>query len=269
MKIETALIQATGRIRDADAKKVAAIAESIKEVGLLNPITVFRRDIIRAGQDVAGFGLIAGMHRLNAVQSLGWAEVDAVVLDLNEQQRVIAECDENLCVSELSPSDRALFTAKRKEAYIALHPETALGTNQHSRVRQLGEGSDTARFTAETAAATGKSERVVQRDAGRGENIDPTALAMVRGTHLDKGTFLDMLAKAPEADQVKIVRNHLARKTTATPSKAREKVDVKSDAEVVADEVADMVRRWNKLSPESRAMFLSEIDLPVMDMGAS
>lgn len=196
MKIETALIQATGRIREADAKKVAAIAESIKEVGLLNPITVFRRDIIRAGQDVEGFGLIAGMHRLKAVQSLGWSEVDAVILDLNEHQRIIAECDENLCVSELSPSDRALFTAKRKEAYIALHPETAQGTA--GACAKHGRASDNLSFADDQASKTGANKRTVQRDASRGEHIDPTALAMVRGTHLDKGKFLDMLAKAPE-----------------------------------------------------------------------
>jgi hypothetical protein len=49
-----------------------------------------------------------------------------------------------------------------------LHPETQNGENQHTRVRQLGEGSEpAARFTADTAASTGKSERAIQRDAER------------------------------------------------------------------------------------------------------
>jgi hypothetical protein len=42
-------------------------------------------------------------------------------------QAVIAECDENLCGTNLSKAERALFTVKRKEAYIALHPETKNG----------------------------------------------------------------------------------------------------------------------------------------------
>ncbi len=64
-------------------------------------------------------------------------------------------------VSNLSASERALFTRRRKEAYEALHPETKNGENQHTRVRQVGEPSD--RFTADAATKTGQSERTVQR----------------------------------------------------------------------------------------------------------
>jgi len=78
--------------------------------------------------------------------------------------------DENLCRAELSPADRASQTARRKAIYEELHPETRLGENQHTRVRQVGEPS-VERFTAETASAIGKSERAVQRDAERGEKI--------------------------------------------------------------------------------------------------
>jgi hypothetical protein len=61
-----------------------------------------------------------------------------------------------------------MFTARRKQAYEALHPETVNGQNQHTRVRQVGEPSPEPpadRFTADTAAKTGQSERKVQRDA--------------------------------------------------------------------------------------------------------
>ncbi|OZB28217.1 hypothetical protein [Acidiphilium sp. 34-64-41] len=58
------------------------------------------------------------------------------------------------------PSERALFTQRRKEAYEALHPETKHGENQHTRSRQLGDSS-TDRFTADTATRTGQSERAL------------------------------------------------------------------------------------------------------------
>jgi len=45
------------------------------------------------------------------------------------------------------------------------------GENQHTRVRQIGEGSTADRFTASTAAATGKAERNIQRAAARGEAL--------------------------------------------------------------------------------------------------
>ena len=52
-----------------------------------------------------------------------------------------------------------------------LHPETANGSNQHSSLRKDCEPSE--RFTANTAAATGQSERTVQREAERGEKVIP------------------------------------------------------------------------------------------------
>jgi ParB family chromosome partitioning protein len=94
------------------------------------------------------------------------------VVTLGELQRQIAECDENLCGTTLTKAERALFTERRKQAYEALHPETRHGVNQHSSSRQLGDSS--SRFTADTAARTGQSERAVQRDATRGQRIDHT-----------------------------------------------------------------------------------------------
>lgn len=60
-----------------------------------------------------------------------------------------------------------------------LHPETAHGTNQHSSSRQVGDSSETPRFTADTAARTGQSERAVQRDAERGEKVSDDALGRI------------------------------------------------------------------------------------------
>lgn len=63
----------------------------------------------------------------------------------------------------LTPSEKALFTARRKEAYEALHPETKREATlkQNAPSRQVGETA--GRFTADTATKTGESERTVQR----------------------------------------------------------------------------------------------------------
>ena len=92
-------------------------------------------------------------------------------------------------------AERALFTARRKEAYEALHPETKHGTPGVSRqVGDTRDRCDTERFTADTARKTGQSERKVQRDAGRGEKIEPAVLTAIAGTALDTGKTLDELA---------------------------------------------------------------------------
>ena len=59
-----------------------------------------------------------------------------------------------------------MFTARRKEAYEALHPETKHGGDRKGdQVANLATCPD--RFTADTAAKTGDSERTVQCNAER------------------------------------------------------------------------------------------------------
>lgn len=73
--------------------------------------------------------------------------------------------------------------------------------NQHaSGVRKDCEDQP-SRFTADTAAKTGKSERIIQMDAARGSAITEDVLQEIMGTPLDKGVVLDRIAKAgsPEA----------------------------------------------------------------------
>lgn len=186
------------RIRIAEPETVRALAESMSVVGLLNPITVSETMVIRDGRAQPGYVLIAGLNRLEAAKSLGWTEIDVHVVPLDGWHAVLAECDENLRGPHLTPSERALFTRKRKEAYEALHPETRHGSPGVSRqVGDTRERTDCERFTADTATNTGQSERAVQRDAQRGEKIAREVLEEVRGTDLDKGVVLDRLAKAP------------------------------------------------------------------------
>jgi len=188
-------VTTAGRARQATRRQVDALVESIREVGLLNPITVCATD--------HGYALVAGLHRLEACRALGWTEIPAVVLDLDEQQRIIAECDENLCAPTLTATERAEFTRRRKAAYEALHPEAAHGSPSVSRqVGDTRERSEAPRFTADTAARTGQSERVVQRDAERGDKVCDEALALIRNTRLDTGRYLDGIKNLSPEEQV-------------------------------------------------------------------
>jgi hypothetical protein len=111
--------------------------------------------------------------------------------------------------AELSASERAQQTARRKAIYLELHPETEHGVNQHSSSRQVGDSSAT-RFTADTAAKVGQSERKVQRDAERGEKVIDGAHQIIRGTALDTGTYLDKLKKLSPSEQVVAAKRDLA-----------------------------------------------------------
>lgn len=203
MRAPVTHISLQDRIQQVDPAKVRGLAESMTEIGLLHPIVVNRTTVSRQGVLEPGYVLISGAHRLEAAKSLGWTEIDVTLSDLSGWHAILAECDENLCGSHLTPSARALFTRKRKEAYEALHPETAYDARpgRGGKCRQIGDNSAPAeRFTADTAARTGQSERVVQRDAERGEKIAPEVLQEIQGTDLDKGVVLDRLAKQPSAE---------------------------------------------------------------------
>lgn len=185
---------ATHRLRRPDEQTVARLADSIKAVGLLHPIVVRPAKVPDRGITVDGYHLVNGANRLEACRRLGWETIPAIVTTLDELHCQLAEVDENLCGARLTPSERALFTRRRKEIYEAIHPETRNGQNQHTRVPQNEEPSMPAeRFTLATARATGISEKVVQRDASRGEGIDEQALRDVKGTSLDQGAELDAL----------------------------------------------------------------------------
>jgi N6-adenosine-specific RNA methylase IME4 len=204
------------RLRPVDRKNVERLAASMKDVGLINPITV------RAAVGT-GYCVIAGVHRLEAARSLKWPHIAAIVVDASDDEARLAEIDENLMRSELTPAERAIHIAERKRLYEALHPATRHGGDRKSEKssRQIGDlNSD--RFTSDTAAKTGTSERVIQRDAARGSKIED--IGKVVGTSLDKGEELDALAKLPRERQSDLI-NRAAKGEKVSAKTEMKKVD--------------------------------------------
>lgn len=196
--------------RTANPARVKALADSIREIGLLQPIIID----CHAMEDCHGdesVELVAGLHRLEACKLLGWKRIPAVdrssvpthVERKIHESRVespeigrllnrLAEIDENLCRNELSVLDRSKAIADRKEIYEELHPETRPVTERGGP----GRGNKTAAtvadvsssFVDDTAAKTGRSPRAVRLDAQIGENITPEAAEAVRGTPVENST---------------------------------------------------------------------------------
>ena len=137
-----------------------------------------------------------------------------------ERRFSICEVDHSTCWlppfrADLSPAERSYHVAERKRVYEKLKPETKHGANQHTkRSRRLGDSSND-RFTADTAAKTGQSERKVQRDAQRGESLGAYARKVV-GSSLDEGDELDALAQLD-----KQYRDELIDRSTAQPRAIR------------------------------------------------
>lgn len=236
--IPIAMIARGERIRAIVEAKVEALISSIGDCGLLNPITVAPNTVVRGGRAQDGYILIAGLHRLEAMTRMGATDIPAVVLDIKGPQAIIAECDENLCGSNLSPAERAMFTKRRKDAYEALHPETRHGGDRRSSPQVDDLKAD--RFTADTAKRTGQSEATIQRDAARGARVPEPILQDIAGTDLDKGTILDRVSKAPDpAVELAAIK----RERDQAEAHRRNRETDKAIALTLAEEFADWINR--------------------------
>lgn len=181
--------------------KVVELAQSIQQVGLRQPISV--------RTTAHGYEIRGGGHRHAAFVQLGRETIPAFIREDDDLRAELAEIDENLIRNELSPAARAAAVARRKAIYEELHPETrptsegGEGRRKETR-RHFGDESVADRFSKQTASATGKSERTVQREAERGEKLGADA-GRVAGTSLDVGDELDALVKLPAEKRADLI----------------------------------------------------------------
>ena len=121
MRIQITEIKIAPERQEADPEGIRELADSISQVGLLNPITIDQEHI-----------LIAGLHRLEAARLLGWTEIECTVSSLEGLLAALAEVDENVVRKGLSAVEYGNLLLRRKEIYEALHPETRNGGDRRS-----------------------------------------------------------------------------------------------------------------------------------------
>jgi N6-adenosine-specific RNA methylase IME4 len=190
--------------RRVNSSRVAEIADSISDIGLLQPIIITEDKV-----------LVAGQHRLRAFKHLRWETIPAIMRDWSEVDAQLAEIDENLLREDLSPSDRARLTARRKQLYLAKHPQTGHGKAPGAKGSEKGGKAPTGNddnlsslpptFTEETAGKSGKNRRTIERDARRGEKVAPEVLTEIAGSDLDTGVNLDVLSRMDPEQQRAVV----------------------------------------------------------------
>lgn len=246
------LLRVGKRLRPTDNDHVERLAGSIQALGLINPITVEEGKVGNPYNLQDGYWLVAGAHRLEACRSLGMTEIPVAVIAADQPAlyNELLEIDENLAVSSLGRSDRARFVRRRKIVYEAMHPETQHGAigNGRQKSRQLGD-STSDRFTADTAAATGRSERSVQRDVTRAERIAPDVLEAIAGTPFDRGRNLDALARMTVEQQRKIANYVQSGEMDSAKVAILTPLD---EAKAIAKEERELVTAWFKARREAR-----------------
>ena len=92
-------VQVEQRLRSLSSIKVELLTESMGEIGLQQPISIWSPDLDTAV-------LVAGLHRLEAAKKLGWDEIDCVYVDMDETTREMWEIAENLHRVDLTKEER-------------------------------------------------------------------------------------------------------------------------------------------------------------------
>jgi N6-adenosine-specific RNA methylase IME4 len=154
-----------------DPAHVAQLVSSIRDCGLLNPITVDQH-----------FKLIAGRHRLEAVRELKWPKIRANIVSLDSLHAELARIDENLVRRPGTALERAEWMKDRKEIYEQLHPETKQGGAPGKKGGGKGAKTETiSSFAKDTAAKTGSTDRSVQQYV-QVAGLDDEAKLVLRST---------------------------------------------------------------------------------------
>ena len=262
-RVDLLKLVASEQPRPLVTEAVDKLANSIRDVGLIQPITVKQRTVLSGGLSVPGYQIVAGHHRVAACRALGWTEIDAIVIEAGEHlQAELIEIDENLCRSELTNSQRAKAVKRRKEIWEALHPVRqrfdsvfdALGTvegpmtdaeeRDETEVGQVvppqfagqlgGARPQTKSFAADTAALTGEDKRTINRHLARAEALGDD-LDKVTGTSLDKGVELDALkAMTPEQRAPLIERAQAGEKVSARAAPAQQPAPAHTTTSLIA-----------------------------------
>lgn len=221
------------RRRHVSDDAVVALAGSMREIGLQNPILVryVEEAVLPDGEVLANAPvLIAGETRLRAAKSLGWEKIDAIEAKVDDIEAAMIEIAENLHRADLTALERAEQVAE----WVRLAEERGQSKlSQPETVSRGGRGKEGGVRAAARELNVGKDEahRAVKIAA-----LAPEAkeAAIAAGLDKNQSALLDA-AKAETADaQVARIVEIQKRK------EARKDLDAATDAVVKKDAAADL-----------------------------
>lgn len=236
MNIEISKIKIGNRRALGD---VTELAESIKEIGLLNPITVTK-----------DYTLIAGHHRLKAFEALGIDLIPIRIVDCTALQAELAEIDENLIRNNGTELEQCMSLARRKEIYLELHPETkhgAQGGGNKGNGTKVKTENDTMSFSDDTSKKTGKSKRTTERKVSIGEKLGGMQDAIKAAGIDDSQKDLTDLAKLKSPDQIKAVLAIVANDSVSVKLAIRQ-LSLSNKKAAYFEEIAEETNSVRKIS---------------------
>lgn len=258
MKIKIAEIKVGDNRREIDEANVANLMKSIREVGLINSITVTR-----------GNKLIAGAHRLEACKRLGWAEIECNVAELDGLKAELAEIDENLIRHNLNHIDEGEQLLRKKEIYEMLYPETkatynggGFKGNRFTKAIEAEPNSVTTNksFVDDSAEKMQMTPRAIRKKIQVARDLSPEVKTIVKQHGISEKNSLK-LARIKEPEKQKEAAEKLA---AGIPLDKPE--PVKPDYSSIKDSVAQMKNPETGRFVLTAEMFLQEYAATVEDV---
>ena len=232
MRLKITDICVVEKRRKLDDAKVAELADSIREVGLLNPITVSSKN-----------QLVAGNHRLEACRLLGHHEIECTQLVGNDLLLQLAEIDENLIRNELDPISIGELAIKRDEILESLGSRALSGQGRPSKKGAPGAPLKT---TTTIAKEIGISERSLLENKQLARDLIPEVKEVVR-----KGNV-------PKKDALKLARMSKDRQTEIAQRLKNGDVKTLKEAELVDAKRKAKEQTKNDVTSKPPTIFLGD-----------
>ncbi len=223
-----------------DEESLAALAESIREVGVLQPV------LVRAGGD--GFELIAGERRWRAARRIGLQTIPAIVRTADDASMLQQAIIENVQREELNPLEEAAAYQQLIEDFSLTHDDVAVrvgrsratitntlrllqlppSIQRHLKERALRMGHARALLgtpdrafqeqLAKRAVAEELSVREVEEAIRRREDAGPSAAPSARPTKLRPPGLLELEELLGDYLETRV-------KITMTPRRGRVEIE--------------------------------------------
>ncbi len=247
------------RLRAVEEEHAIAIAQSIVEHGLINPITVRSTPAAKGGN----WTLVAGAHRLRAFEINGEPDIETVVVEGDKDEAQLIEITENLFRNDLSVMDRAVFVQTYRDVWERKYGKVEPGRpgNSGNLPLLLEAEAEKGGFAKHVADRMGVSRDAYFRLNRIAQNLHPTLRTQLRGTPTaDNQSLLLKLAKEGPKRQQQIAA---ALKKEPDISKVLQaaKDPPKDVSEVDKQRAfrADLDHAWKKADRMTRVQFVFDM----------
>ncbi|MBP0439473.1 ParB N-terminal domain-containing protein [Tianweitania sediminis] len=245
------------RLRAVEEEHALAIAQSIVEHGLINPVTVRATPAAKGGS----YTLVAGAHRLRAFEINEESLIEAVIVEADKAEAQLIEVVENLFRNDLSVMDRATFVGTYRQVWEGKYGKIEAGRpgNRANLAQLLEEEAEAGGFAQHVADRMGVSSRSIKRLNLIAQHLHPEVRSAVRGTAIaDNQSALLKLAKMEPAKQRRMAIAFKSEgpdlsKAMVLVEGARPKINAQDAA------FSSLMDAWARANAATRARFLTEI----------